>query len=349
MRRRHRTSPIEDLLNLAAGIPWQIDGLMAILSFVVMHLLHAHFTQTAAAPIGVPHVANPADVLSAAVGPAFHRGGDELGMILTSVFQYALPAIFVIGGAVSMFRERRVAAGAGHLAQVRSVGAWKGNETARKLGGDMDPETSTYASLARIDQKERQPSQTLSEQNAPSAVRQNWSVDLLRSLEWKRFEDLCDAYFKERGMKSTTTTLGADGGVDLRIYHRLTGEPTAIVQCKAWKNKQVGVAPIRELLGVMTHENIQNSSFITTSTFTEEAKAFARANRIILMDGEIFIDMIQRLPEESRQRLLVMATSGDYMTPTCPHCGIKMVRRQGPRGPFWGCKNYPKCRQMLHG
>lgn len=29
--------------------------------------------------------------------------------------------------------------------------------------------------------------------------------------------------------------------------------------------------------------------------------------------------------------------------PICDLCGDKMVRRNGPRGPFWGCSNYPKC------
>jgi len=30
--------------------------------------------------------------------------------------------------------------------------------------------------------------------------------------------------------------------------------------------------------------------------------------------------------------------------PVCPSCGDPMKKRQGPRGPFWGCSNFPKCR-----
>jgi hypothetical protein len=30
--------------------------------------------------------------------------------------------------------------------------------------------------------------------------------------------------------------------------------------------------------------------------------------------------------------------------PECPKCGGLMVQRMGPRGPFWGCPNYPECR-----
>jgi hypothetical protein len=31
----------------------------------------------------------------------------------------------------------------------------------------------------------------------------------------------------------------------------------------------------------------------------------------------------------------------------CPKCNIPMVIRTGPRGKFYGCSNYPKCRETL--
>lgn len=31
--------------------------------------------------------------------------------------------------------------------------------------------------------------------------------------------------------------------------------------------------------------------------------------------------------------------------PICPSCDVPMVRRNGNRGPFWGCHNFPGCRQ----
>ncbi|MFZ5814456.1 MAG: DUF2726 domain-containing protein, partial [Bacillota bacterium] len=35
-------------------------------------------------------------------------------------------------------------------------------------------------------------------------------------------------------------------------------------------------------------------------------------------------------------------------TPTCPRCGVPMVRRAARKNgsPFWGCKNYPQCREI---
>ncbi|MEK7067409.1 MAG: topoisomerase DNA-binding C4 zinc finger domain-containing protein [Patescibacteria group bacterium] len=36
------------------------------------------------------------------------------------------------------------------------------------------------------------------------------------------------------------------------------------------------------------------------------------------------------------------------MTGICPSCGTKMVWRKSERGDFWGCGNYPRCRQVFH-
>ena len=34
--------------------------------------------------------------------------------------------------------------------------------------------------------------------------------------------------------------------------------------------------------------------------------------------------------------------------PLCPKCGIPLVIRSSSRGKFYGCSNYPKCRQTIH-
>jgi hypothetical protein len=39
------------------------------------------------------------------------------------------------------------------------------------------------------------------------------------------------------------------------------------------------------------------------------------------------------------------ATPPPTATPVCPKCSVPMVLRESARGPFYGCPNYPKCRQ----
>lgn len=175
-----------------------------------------------------------------------------------------------------------------------------------------------------------------------------WSLGVIDRMEWKRFEDLCCAFYIEKGIKAATTRLGADGGVDIRLYQDPDDSDrcTAIVQCKAW-GQPVGVKTVRELRGVMAHENIERAFFMAPNGFTDNAKEFAAANRITLLDGRLILAMLQRLPATSRWRLLTQATEGDWTTPTCPSCGSSMTPRQGSRGPFWGCSNYPRCRAKL--
>jgi restriction system protein len=175
-----------------------------------------------------------------------------------------------------------------------------------------------------------------------------WSLQLIRDIEWKKFEELSTAYYIEKGIRAEATPLGADGGIDIKLYQDESGNPTSIVQCKAWNSRLVGVKEVREFLGVMSHEKIGKGFYMTSADYSDDAKEVAKANNITLITGEMLLMMIQRLPEESQKKLLALATEGAYTTPSCPSCGVKMVSRTGKKGKFWGCQNYPRCRQMLH-
>lgn len=175
-----------------------------------------------------------------------------------------------------------------------------------------------------------------------------WTREVIDRLEWKRFEDVCCEFYRIKGIRAETTDLGADGGVDIRLFQD-DGDPgrcTAIVQCKAW-SQAAGVKLIRELRGVMAHQSVEKGFFMAPNGFTDDARAFAAENRITLVDGRLFLAMLERLPETSRAELLAFATAGDWTTPTCPGCGTKMVARDSKRGPFWGCPSFPRCRSML--
>lgn len=179
---------------------------------------------------------------------------------------------------------------------------------------------------------------------------QAWSLDVLARIEWRRYEDLCCAFYREMGVRAETTHLGADGGVDVHLFQdeAQPARATDIVQCKAW-NKPVGVREIREMRGVMAHEKVEGGYFMAPMGFTDEARAFARENRITLLDGPLFLAMIEQLPAATGQRLLAFATEGDWTTPSCPSCGEKMVSRKkkSNNSAFWGCPAYPRCRGML--
>jgi restriction system protein len=174
-----------------------------------------------------------------------------------------------------------------------------------------------------------------------------WTLDALRALEWKRFELLCAKYYEAVGFKSETIRCGADGSIDAKLFKIDPNKPLAVVQCKSWNAQQVGVKEVRELLGVMAHEKVGRGVFITTSTYTKDALGFAADNPIQLLDGEGFVKKICDLPRASQDALLKFAFEGDYKTPTCASCGIKMAKRESKRGAFWGCLNYPRYRSTF--
>ena len=140
-----------------------------------------------------------------------------------------------------------------------------------------------------------------------------------------------------------TIANGADGGIDVRLFKSEPKLPIAIVQCKAW-SKAVGVKEVRELLGVMANEKVARGIFITNGSYTPDALAFGASNPIQLLDGQAFLQKMQDLDSAAQDKLAAFAFDGDYKTPACASCGIKMVKKKT----FWGCSNYPRCRTKIY-
>ena len=180
----------------------------------------------------------------------------------------------------------------------------------------------------------------------PPPLVNEWSLDAIRLLEWKRFERLCAEYYEMIGFKSKKTVTVPDGRIAMKLFKVEPDHPLAIIQCHAWSNP-VGVSRVHELLKAMVHQKVRRCILITTGSYTKDALEFGKNKPIQLIDGEFFIKKVTELPVEKHQSLLKRAFEGDYMTPTCPSCGIRMVSRAASRGIFWGCANYPRCTNTL--
>jgi restriction system protein len=177
-----------------------------------------------------------------------------------------------------------------------------------------------------------------------------WSSDVFDVIEWRRFEALVEALFRQAGFETKAESHGADQGVDVWLYSRnKPGAPVSIVQCKHWSGKRVGVDKIRELRGVMAAHDVPRGQFATTSTFTLEARAFARENGINLLDADGLMALIRKRTVEQQDALLAVALKGEYWRPTCVTCGDKMIERTPRKGgsAFWGCTNYPRCKTTM--
>ncbi|MBC7160542.1 MAG: hypothetical protein H5U26_00340 [Immundisolibacter sp.] len=83
--------------------------------------------------------------------------------------------------------------------------------------------------------------------------------------------------------------------------------------------------------------------FYSVSGFSTEASNFAAGK---LVSGDESLRQVQTLADAERTALLQHVTRGDYVTPSCPKCDIKMIRKAGRAGrsDFWSCPNFGACR-----
>jgi restriction system protein len=173
-----------------------------------------------------------------------------------------------------------------------------------------------------------------------------WSGALLQQLEWKRFEALCGGFWNAKGYPVRTTGAGPDGGVNLVIEDRQDSTRMfAVMQCRAATAHPVSVDAVRALWGVRNHFGATLAIYYSVSGFTEDALHFAEGKHLKLVDAAQLLEQLRQLEPAQGGALLHDATQGDYHTPSCPVCGIKMQRRAGRAGgpEIWGCRNERRC------
>jgi len=185
----------------------------------------------------------------------------------------------------------------------------------------------------------------------PKLDKTSWNLDLLKHLEWRRFEEVCVAYYEALGLKTRISGTGNEGGIEILLYETRSDEPLSLARCKAWEPYRVGVKPVRELRRAATEAKAAEGVLLSAGRFSQEARDYAASEGIRLIDGSAFLAMIRALPPDEAASLLRFATEGDFSTPTCPFCSIKMVQRQSTKDgwKFWGCPNYPACKKTFAG
>ena len=88
--------------------------------------------------------------------------------------------------------------------------------------------------------------------------------------------------FKELGYKVKHNGKSGDQGCDLVLK---IGDYVYAVQAKYYTSK-LGNTPVQEITGALKYYNANQGVVITNSSFTTGAEDLAKANDIILIDGE---------------------------------------------------------------
>jgi restriction system protein len=109
---------------------------------------------------------------------------------------------------------------------------------------------------------------------------------------------------------------GGDEGIDGVIREDRLGLETIYLQAKRWENKVVGRPEIQRFAGALQGQRARKGVFITASTFSSEARAYAASiqTMIVLIDGaqlaEFMID--HDVGVNTAKRLDIKRIDSDY-------------------------------------
>lgn len=178
----------------------------------------------------------------------------------------------------------------------------------------------------------------------------------ITALDWREFERLVGEAFRRQGYSIEETGLGgADGGVDLVL--RREGR-TWLVQCKRWRQRQVPVATVREMWGLLAHHGADGIKIVCVGNYTPDARRFASGKAIELITGQDLVAMADAVRQTAPPAWAPVVQAGPTVVPSpapepahvaspvCPKCSGRMVRRTNRQtgSAFWGCTGYPRWR-----
>jgi restriction system protein len=108
-----------------------------------------------------------------------------------------------------------------------------------------------------------------------------------------------------------------DGGVDGVIREDTLGLDAIYVQAKKWaRDRTIGPRDIREFIGALQDAEAIKGVFITTSSFSSEARKLARRRRVVLIDGAELANLMvdAGVGVTSVRRFEIMRVDEDYFT-----------------------------------
>lgn len=133
---------------------------------------------------------------------------------------------------------------------------------------------------------------------APPAGPGAWSLDALRKLSPRRFEELVQALWQTNGYKAVLT------GTDVKIHHAPTGRLFAVAQCQPPAGAPVGADPVRELWETVQRHVAGMGICYSVAGFAAGTLAFAQGKRLKLVSGAELLAQVRALRPEQQKALL---------------------------------------------
>ncbi len=155
------------------------------------------------------------------------------------------------------------------------------------------------------------------------------------------FEKLLLEYFKAVGYKGNLTAEKADYGADLVLKK---DSIKYVVQAKRWKEKDVGIEAVQQVIGAIPYYAADKGMVIITSYFTKNAKRLAKSSNVELWDRKKLIKFLSEAKGSELIKKIDRKETNAQTDLLCPRCGNRLVLISGKNGLFNGCSGYPSCR-----
>jgi Restriction endonuclease/Topoisomerase DNA binding C4 zinc finger len=200
----------------------------------------------------------------------------------------------------------------------------------------------------------------------------------LRGLTPQKFEDEMARMFGRLGFAVEQTPYVNDFGRDAILTKNAQ---KFLLECKKYGDGvRVGRPELQKFHSAIVSDSAVRGFFVTTGTFTKEARAFADTIEMDLFDGPQLIRLLFQSQGEPagddryqskctacgdivqhrlRMPAISLCRNGHEVAPTldieailsesggapkCVKCGTPMRLIKGKRGKFWGCSRYPTCK-----
>lgn len=154
-----------------------------------------------------------------------------------------------------------------------------------------------------------------------------------------QFEHYLVELFKSHHFSAKKTSDRNDFGADLLL--KKDGK-NIVVQAKRHKSN-VGIQAVQEVLGAQAYYKAQEAWVVTNSGYTKPAVDLARKSNVRLIDRNGLIKLQNKSSGNTSPSKIKKEVEAKEKK-TCEKCGGDMVLRRGKKGIFYGCKNFPQCR-----
>lgn len=294
MARRKKSSVFDDLLDVASLLPWQVDVVLAVVIYLWLH-----------------HQANVPNVPPIDPKAMGAFVGNQLFITFSSILQYLVPVILLIGAGVSAFNRK-------HRKQL--VEQQSGIESIRAMSWqDFELLVGEAFRLQGYAVEER--GGTGPDGGVDLVLFKGGQSTVVQCKRWKSYSvgvsPVRELYGVMTAEKAAVCVFVTSGTYTADAVSFAKGKPIRLID---------GDELVKLLRNVQTSKRIEAGlPEVSRQPIPEKNDAWSSVDRL-----------------EKEQRI-------ESMTPDCPVCGGQMVRRVAKKGvnvgnEFWGCQKFPACR-----